>query len=61
MFSVENNKIDAIVTGHTLYDDSNEVILELRDLRDDFSIPVLSPLIAMEKNVVLDNCKEIGL
>ena len=52
---------DAMVTGHTIYDTSQDVISELTQLKKHISLPILSPLIAMDSDEIDKKCKEIGL
>jgi len=52
---VENN-CEAIVTGF-VFDD----ISEIRMITEKCNLPVLHPLIAMEKDEIKNKCKEIGL
>ena len=52
---------DAIVTGHTIYDISQDVISDLKQLKKHISLPILSPLIAMDSDEIDKKCKEIGI
>lgn len=50
-----------LVTGHSLYNVSHNVLSDLRLLNEQVNIPVLHPLIAMEKKEIHNKCREIGL
>lgn len=51
----------AIVTGHSLYGASNNVLSDLKLLNEQITIPILHPLIAMEKEEIKKKCEEIGI
>jgi len=52
---------DAVVTNHTVFDDSKNALSEIRQLKESVNLPILHPLIAMDKEEVIKKCKEIGL
>lgn len=58
--AVERN-CDAIVTGHTLYENSYNTLSDVKLLKKYIEYPVLYPLISMEKNEINQKCKEIGI
>jgi thiamine biosynthesis protein ThiI len=51
----------AIVTGHTIYDNSQNGLSDIKLLKKHIKFPILCPLIAMEKDEVNKKCKEIEL
>ena len=55
------NKCDAIITGFTLFDDSKIVMKNIKQLKKKLELPILHPLIAMEKKEINRKLKEIGL
>ncbi len=55
------DKCDAIVTGHSLYSNDHTELSKLTSIINNISIPVLSPLIAMNKDEIEKKCREIGL
>jgi len=52
---------DAIVTGHTLYENQSDCLSEIKLLKQYAEIPILHPLIAMDGKTINKKCKEIGL
>jgi len=52
---------DALVTCHTIYDISKDVISDLKQYKKHISLPILSPLIAMDSDEIDKKCEEIGL
>ena len=52
---------DAVVTNHTVFNNSKIVLSEIRQLKKYLIAPVLNPLIAMNKREIINKCKEIGL
>lgn len=52
-------KCDAIVTGHTLFD--NNGLSSIENLKKQVNLPILSPLIAMDKDEIIKKCKELGI
>ena len=58
--SLEKN-CDAIVTGHTLYEKQFDCLSEIKLLKQYAEIPILHPLISMDKKTINKKCKEIGL
>jgi thiamine biosynthesis protein ThiI len=51
----------AIVTDHTFSDPKKDILGQLIALKNHLSIPVLHPLIAMEKNHIQDDMNEKGI
>ena len=65
----ENNKIIeiikkenclSIVTGHNI-DKNDEIIDNIKEIKNNFGITALNPLIMMENNIINKKLKEIGL
>ena len=54
-------KCEAIVTDHSIYKSGKEVLSELNQLKKTINLPILNPLISMEKDEITKKCKEIGL
>lgn len=52
---------DAIVTGHTLYENSYNALSDVKLLKKYIEYPVLYPLISMKTNEINQKCKEIGI
>ena len=52
---------EAIVTGHTFSSGLLKTMDDLKDLKKQFKIPILTPLISMGKKDVHKKCREIGL
>jgi len=52
---------NAIVTGHILYDNPQNELFDINLLKKHIKLPILYPLIAMEKNEINKKCKEIGI
>lgn len=55
------HQCDAIVTGHTIFDKSKNVLSHIKQLKKHATLPVLHPLIAMNEEEINRKCKEIGL
>ena len=58
--SSEHN-CDAIVSGLTIFDNSENVLENIKQLKKQLNLPVLHPLIAMDKEEINRKLKEIGL
>lgn len=52
---------DAIVSGHTIFDNSENVLANIKQLKKQTTLPVLHPLIAMDSEEINRKLKEIGL
>jgi thiamine biosynthesis protein ThiI len=57
---IKKENCQAIVTGYTINDQSN-TIMELRAIKKIYNLPVLCPLIIMNKNEILNKLKKIEL
>ncbi len=58
--AIEKN-CDAIATGHTILDKSQNILPDIKQLKKHVKFPILHPLIAMDKEQIDQKCKEIGL
>lgn len=58
--AIEKN-CDAIATGHTILDKSQNILSDIKQLKKHIKFPILHPLIAMDKEQIDQKCKEIGL
>ena len=52
---------DAVVTGHTICEDSQNELSDIKLMKKHIKLPILHPLIAMEKEDMNKKCKEIGI
>lgn len=52
---------DAIVSGHTIFDNSENILSHIKQLKKQTNLPVLHPLIAMDYKDINTKCKDIGL
>jgi len=52
---------DAVVTDHTIYDTSQDVLSDIKQLKQRILLPILSPLIAMDFDEIDKKCKELGI
>jgi len=52
---------DAVVTNHSLFEKDENTLKEMKQIKKDIKIPILSPLISMTKDEINSNCKKIGL
>lgn len=52
---------DAIVTGHTLCNNSQNELSDIKLLKKHINLPILHPLIAMDDGEISQKCKEIGI
>jgi thiamine biosynthesis protein ThiI len=52
-------KCDAIVTGHTLFDKNG--LSSIENLKKQVNLPILTPLVAMDKENIIKKCKEVGI
>ena len=53
--------IGAIISGLTIYEDSDNVLPDIKHLKKQITLPVLHPLIAMDNKEIKGKLKEIGL
>ena len=58
--AIEKN-CDAIATGHTILDKSQNILSDIKQLKKHVKFPILHPLIAMDKEQINQKCKKIGL
>jgi len=58
---VSERSCDAIVTDHTIYDTSQDVLSDIKELKQRISLPILSPLVAMDFDEIDKKCKELGI
>ncbi|UCF50302.1 MAG: hypothetical protein JSU91_02130 [Thermoplasmatales archaeon] len=54
------NHCDAIISGLTFYDYSDNVLTDIKHLKKQITLPVLHPLIAMDTKEIKGKLKEIG-
>ena len=52
---------DAIVTGHSINNNSKNPLNDISQLKRQINLPVLTPLIAMNENEIKTKAKELGL
>jgi thiamine biosynthesis protein ThiI len=58
---VDKNKCLALSVGYSFYYDSKKVIDELKELKKNLEYPILHPLIALNKDEILEKCRKIDL
>ena len=51
----------AITTGHTIFNNSQKVLSNIKLLKKHINLPILNPLIAMNEEQIYKKCSEIGL
>lgn len=54
-------KFDAIVTGHTIFGNSQKTLSDIKQLKRHVNFPILHPLISMNEKEIINKCSEIGL
>jgi len=59
--TAQNKKCHALVTGHSLYGNSENVLSEIKLLTENLDIPIFHPLIAMDKDEIQKMSKKIGV
>ena len=52
---------DAVVTGHTIFEDSKNELSDIKLMKKHINLPILNPLIAMKKEDINKKCKEIRI
>ena len=52
---------DAVVTGHTLCEDSQSELSNIKNMKKYIKLPIVHPLIAKKKESIKKKCKEIGI
>jgi len=57
---IKNENCQSIVTGHNI-DNNDEIITNIKQIKNNFGITVLTPIIMMEQKNINKNLKEIGL
>jgi thiamine biosynthesis protein ThiI len=55
------NHCDAIISGLTIYDDSDNFLTDIKHLKKQITLPVLHPLLAMDTKEIKGKLREIGL
>lgn len=58
--ALENN-CKAIVTGHIIKDDSQDILSDIKQFKNHFNLPILVPLIAMQEEDINKKFKELVL
>jgi thiamine biosynthesis protein ThiI len=56
----EESKIDALVTGDSLGQVASQTLANIRAINDVVHLPVLRPLIGLDKNEIMEKAREIG-
>lgn len=51
----------AIVTGHSIYDNSEETLYDIKKIKQQISFPVLNPLISMDLDEINKKNNEVGI
>jgi thiamine biosynthesis protein ThiI len=57
----EKKDCKAIVTNHSIYINQDKTIKDLKKIKKNLGFPILTPLIAMNKEEINNKCKEIGI
>ena len=52
---------DAVVTDHTICENSQNELYDIKLMKKHINIPILHPLIAMEKEDINKKCRELGI
>jgi len=52
---------DAFVTGHTIYDTSQDILSDIKQFKKHINLPILHPLIAMDFDEIDKKCMELGI
>jgi len=52
---------DAVVTGHTICEDSQNELSDIRLMKKHINLPILHPLTAMEKEDINKKCRGLGI
>ena len=52
---------EAVVTGHSFYINSNDVLSDIKSMKKYIDVPVLHPLIAMDNEAINKKCREIEI
>ena len=59
--TLDENTCNAIVTGHSLNNNSEEVISDIEKLKKHVRLPILNPLITMDAEEINTKIRQIGL
>ena len=57
----KKNNCYAISVGYSLFNNSQKILNDIKQLKKHISYPILHPLIAMNKDEIIKKCKDIGL
>lgn len=57
----EKKDCEAVVISHSIFINQDKAIKDLKKIKKHLSLPILTPLIAMNKEEINNKCKEIGL
>ena len=57
----EKNNCYAISVGYTLFKNSQKVLTDIKQFKKNIKYPILHPLIAMNKEEIIEQIKRIGL
>jgi len=52
---------DAFVTGHAIYDTSQDILSDIKQFKKHINLPILHPLIAMDFSEIDKKCMELGI
>jgi len=52
---------DAFVTGHTIYDTSQDILSDIKQFKKHINLPILHPLISMDFDEIDKKCMELGI
>jgi len=58
---VSERSCDAVVTGHTICEDAQKELSDIKLMKKHIKLPILHPLIALEEEDINKKCKEIGI
>lgn len=57
----EEKDCEAVVTSHSIFINQDKTIKDLKKIKKNLVLPILTPLIAMDQNEINNKCKEIDL
>ena len=57
----EKKNCEAVVISHSIFINQDKTIKDLKKIKKHLILPILTPLIAMNKEEINNKCKEIGL
>ena len=52
---------DAFVTGHAIYDTSQDILSDIKQFKKHINLPILHPLISMDFDEIDKKCMELGI